>query len=228
MATEIRMGKEGKRVKLIILEGIDGCGKTTVAKQLTKDMIDKKEKTALFVSKKSIDAKTEFQSEIMRFIRNILWERSASEPLDEIDESSWMYLHLLWYHAVETFVLPNYSNYDYIIMDGWFYKALSRNLVNNKNDVEYTQNLFKRVIPGDVVVLLKVKPEICCKRKGNLKPSECGQHLTGHPDTSAAAFISYQNRVEDAYLKLSDIFPMIMIDADRNIEELSDKILEII
>ncbi|MDR1541387.1 MAG: hypothetical protein LBU32_26000 [Clostridiales bacterium] len=215
-------------MKFIVLEGIDGSGKTAVASLLANDLRKKRGKNACCLSKKSTDALTQFQSDFMKSVRHVLWERNSDEPIAEVDESSWMYLHLLWYHMIEMFILPKYASYDYAVMDGWFYKPLARNIVNRKNDVDYTQSLFKKICPGDSVFLLRAQPETCYLRKGGAKPSECGIHMNGSVQSNAASFCHYQQNVYDAYRLLSRKFPMVEIDAEPSAAQVSNSILELL
>ena len=209
--------------KLIIIEGIDGSGKTTLAKELSKRITN-----SIFLSKKTIDANTEFQKNFMDMIKFPLWN-NKSNNIDEIDEESWMYLHMLWYHMVQEFVLKRYlkSSLDYIIMDGWYYKFLARHMVNDKMNIELVLSLFSRLFKGDTVIMLDVSPNICYQRKGHPSPSECGihKHMQKEYD-DYVSFCSYQHEVSLALKSLDKYYNFKYIDASQTIDKTIENILK--
>lgn len=210
--------------KLIIIEGIDGSGKTTLAKHL-KDCLGEK---AYFLSKKSMEANTDFQKQFMSEIKPILWERKPTEPISEIDEESWLYLHMLWYHMLQKFVITNkLKNYEYVIMDGWYYKFLARHFVNKKMETSTAELLVKRLLQPDKVFLLNVSPEICFKRKDQIKASECGAHEKGQKTELAINdFCEYQEKVYAVYVEILSESNLSIIDASQAIENVLDEIIK--
>ena len=204
--------------KLIVLEGIDGSGKTTVAKQLKKRLGNE----ACFISKKSIDANTIFQKQFMTEINPILWGRKADEAIHEIDEETWLYLHILWYHMLQEYVVvPKLKEYKYVVMDGWFYKFLARHYVNNKMEYDVADYLTKRLLTPDHIFLLNASPELCYNRKTNIKTSECGIHEDkSSTEVSFLRFCKYQDKVYAAYLKIFENFKVTIINAEQEINSI--------
>lgn len=220
MEIEISMG--GKTLsKLIVFEGIDGSGKTTLAKKLSGYYGD----NAIFLSKKSIAASTDFQVKFMSEIRSILWERKPNEEISEIDEESWLYLHSLWYHMLQEFVIKfKLQQYEYVIMDGWYYKFLARHIVNNKMDTSVAEFITGRLLKPDNIFLLSILPEICLERKGYVKASECGIHKD-KLNLSKQSFIDYQTDVYNAYLKILKNDNMKIIDSSGCVEDIIHQIV---
>lgn len=210
--------------KLIVIEGIDGSGKTTVA-QLLRNRLGEK---AYFLSKKSMEANIDFQKQFMSEIKPILWERKPTEPISEIDEESWLYLHILWYHMLQKFVINNkIKNYEYVIMDGWYYKFLARHFVNRKMETSTAEFLVKRLLQPDKIFLLNVSPEICFNRKGQIKASECGVHEKGKKTELAINdFCEYQEKVYAAYIRILNGSELSIIDASQTIENVLDGIIK--
>ncbi len=209
--------------KIIVIEGIDGAGKTTIAKRLKKMLGDE----ACFISKKSIDAKTVFQKRFMSELKPILWGHKADEKIYEIDEITWLYLHMLWYHMLQEYVIsPKLNQYKYVIMDGWFYKFLARHYVNNQRNCELANYLFRKLLKPDYIFLLRASPELCYIRKGNVKPSECGVHnnriLT---ESSVTNFCKYQEEVYEAYLQVFENADFTVIDAEQKIDSIIKTII---
>lgn len=206
--------------RLIIIEGIDGSGKTTLANELRNTLNEKYKLSALFLSKKSVDASTPFQQAFMKNIRRSIWQNAVVDPVNEIDEETWLYLHMLWYHMLESFVIKNkFYKYDYLIMDGWYYKFLARHIVNNKIDIETSEQMLSKLINGDVVFLLNAPSDICLKRKNGVKLSECGVHKNNIKDSMGDSFCKYQDEVFDAYKSLKQKHGFIDIDSSGTIEE---------
>lgn len=213
--------------RLIILEGIDGSGKTTLAKALCDKLST--QNMALFLDKKSIEASTAFQKRFMSQIRSILWELKKTDPINEIDEETWLYLHMLWYHMLQEYVIKHQMIlYDYIVMDGWYFKFLARHIANDKIAPELAYSLFSRLIQGNLVVLLNVPPEICIKRKEKIKPSECGIHRDTIKDSMKKSFCNYQQKVFDAYRILSGKYHFTNIDASGTIEKSLEQVIKAI
>lgn len=210
--------------KLIVIEGIDGSGKTTIAKRLINRLGEK----AYFLSKKSLEANTDFQKQFMSEIKPILWERKANEPISEIDEESWLYLHMLWYHMLQKFVINNKLNtYEYVIMDGWYYKFLARHFVNKKMETSTAEFLVKRLLQPDKVFLLNVSPEVCFYRKDQIKASECGAHEKGQKtELVINDFCEYQEKVYAAYVEILNGSNLSIIDASQTIENVLDEIIK--
>ena len=209
--------------KLVVFEGIDGSGKTTLAKHLRNELGER----AFFLSKKSVDADTVFKKQFMLEVKPILWERKPNEPISQIDEESWLYLHILWYHMLQNFVINNkLKEYEYVIMDGWYYKFLARHFVNNKMDSSTAMYLVNRLLQPDKIFLLNVPPEICFYRKGIIKPSECGIHEKGvETEFVIKDFCEYQNKVYAAYLEILNGLSPCIIDASQAVSSILDEII---
>ena len=209
--------------KLIVFEGIDGSGKTTIAKHLKKML----GADACFISKKSTDASTAFQKQFMSEINPILWGRKPNEAIYEIDESTWLYLHMLWYHMLQEYVIrPNLNQYEYVIMDGWFYKFLARHYVNNKKDYNEADYLMKKLLRPDYIFLLNASPKSCYNRKGKIKASECGIHNDKIlKKLSILNFCKYQEEVYSAYLEIFKNSEVSIIDAEQGIDRIIETIM---
>jgi len=211
--------------ELIVFEGIDGSGKTDIAQALSMHFGE----ISVFISKKSTEAMLPFQTKFMSEVKKVLWERLSNDAIHEIDEESWLYLHMLWYHMVQEYVLvPKLKQYRYVMMDGWYYKFFARHIVNKKMDTVFAEQLVSRLLPGDRVFMLDADPEVCYKRKKGVSLSECGAHRDGETATTKNAFCKYQRLVFDAYLYMDKEQKFIKIDTNSTVSNAISKILEVL
>ena len=225
MEIQIKVGDTEKMTgKFIVIEGIDGSGKTTIANLLC-DKLNQKFK-AIDVSKKSIEADSQYVKQFMKNIKKSLWESSSTDPVSQIDEESWLYLHILWYHLLQKQIIEKkLMDYNYVVTDGWFYKFWARHLTNMLNgDTDFSKGLIQRLMSGDERILLDVSPQECFRRKQNVKPSEMGIHGVVSGKTNYEKFVSYQSNVQQKYYEIADEYNFRRIDASPPPEKIVDKL----
>jgi len=215
--------------KFIVIEGIDGSGKTTIANRVSERLNDNGYKT-IFVNKKNTDVCDEYIKKFMGNIRKSLWENSPTDPVGEVPEKAWLFLHSLWYTMMEEKVINKLvDDYEFVIMDGWYYKFLARHLTNGEFDFDLSYSIINTLRKGDYTFLLDIKPEECFKRRGDFKPSELGAHEIKQEEKEEKAFIKfvrYQSMVRNQYLKFGKEYGFNLVDTNnRNIDEVSEEIV---
>ena len=215
--------------KFIVIEGIDGSGKTTIANHVSEKLNDNGYKT-IFVNKKNTDICDEYIKKFMGNIRKSLWENSPTDPVGEVPEKAWLFLHSLWYTMMEEKVINKLiDDYEFVVMDGWYYKFLARHLTNGEFDFELSYSIINTLRKGDFTFLLDIKPEVCFKRRDDFKPSELGAHeikQEGKGETTFNKFVRYQNMVRNQYLGFGKEYGFNVIDTNsKNIDEVSEEIV---
>lgn len=215
--------------KFIVIEGIDGSGKTTISNHVSEKLNDNGYKT-IFVNKKNTDICDEYIKKFMGNIRKSLWENSPTDPVGEVPEKAWLFLHSLWYTMMEEKVINKLiDDYQFVIMDGWYYKFLARHLTNGEFDFELSYSIINTLRKGDYTFLLDIKPEECFKRRDDFKPSELGAHEIKQKENGGTAFnkfVRYQNMVRNQYLRFGKEYGFNVIDTNnKDIDEVSKEIV---
>ena len=215
------------RGRLVTIEGIDACGKTTIAKLVTT-RLQARGFDAVFVNKKQTSGYA--SSYLTRFVEGLsqsLWNAQPDDPVSEIPEESWMFLHALWYRTMQDHLLDGLLNrHPYVVMDGWYYKFLARHRVHGERDPSFTRRVLHEIKPADAIFLLDAKPETCWERRASFRASELGAHhgsIVGAPE---ARFVRYQTEVRRIYLAMASEESWRKIDADQTAEEIEQQVVE--
>ena len=189
--------------KLVCIEGIDASGKSKVAEQLCQEL-NYKGCQAVVLNKKDLDFSTEYITKFMANIKKSMWESKKDDPVQQISERAWLYLHAFWYEVVENDRLNlMMKSYDYVIIDGWFYKFLARHFVNVGKKEKYPISIFEKYKKGDFIYLLDIEPSICWGRRKEFKLSEMGAHAGMQQESCFESYVGYQNLVRKEYLNMA-------------------------
>lgn len=185
-----------ERGRFTALEGIDGCGKTTVARtvadqdyeslDLTNGRIDE----IVFVSRRSIGRTDEFSTNLMRQNANMLWHSGDSTTLSP---SFWVTLQASWFTALtDTVIRPLVEGGRSVVVDGWYYKFWSK-LLNQGYSIATLTTIFEGSMRPDHVVLLDPDVGATYDRGRDFRPSELGMHA-GFTELSRSTYIQYQSQ----------------------------------
>lgn len=164
----------------IALEGIDGAGKTTLARWIAESRPEKLK----FVSRHTIIADSKFVEPIQKALSAVLWEYPESRDLSSL---FWLYLQGAWHVMLGETTLKAVPN---LVMDGWYYKFLSR-LIHQGVDQDKIEAVFALAPKPDAVILLNVDPMDAWSRKP-YRLTEMGLHSSVQVDNAADAFAKYQ------------------------------------
>lgn len=206
--------------KFIILEGVDGVGKTTLAEKLgtTPNFI--------YVKRKQISNINEFVDNQMLKHNQLLWTKDGS--LDHLLPTTyWITLQASWYILLTTFVIqPLLDDGKNVIVDGWYYKLKARVLLQNE-DEDFIDNIFKPIKEPDYIFLLNADLYEIWNRKKDFRAYEFGKFKDNSIETKKDSFIKYQS---DTYKNLEQMAKQnenweILNLANLNIEE-SNRLLE--
>lgn len=87
-----------------VIEGIDGSGKTTIAKQL----VEKSNGKYLYVNRKSILGGDGFIQNQMEKVSQLMWTENNGELDHLLPVDYWINLQLTWYSLLQEFIIkPN-------------------------------------------------------------------------------------------------------------------------
>ena len=177
----------------ICLEGIDGAGKTTVARIIT-DRLSSDRRLVKFVKHNSVLAGTPYVSAQLENLRNIQLEAHRS-PYGELCDLHWILLRASYYAIVDQHILsPALAAGQLAIADGWFYKFVARIASGQSHKLPDVLKYFGEIRTPDIGFLLDVEPSLAARRRGDFNAGELGPANTG-TDKPTEAFISYQSIV---------------------------------
>ena len=151
--------------KFIVLEGIDGCGKTTQIKELSEWL----PKSGLINKNATLIKTREPGGSILgREIRDMILNNDKANPPSNLTE-------LLLYYAdraehISKIILPALQNGNWIISDRFSGSTLAYQGYGRDIDVDIIKKLENIVCPNikpDITFLLQISPEESIKRRQN-------------------------------------------------------------
>ncbi|MCK4827685.1 hypothetical protein KA005_68795 [bacterium] len=186
------------------IEGIDGCGKTSTAQAVTQ-ALSVRGINAKFVNKKQTEGYFgRYLPRFMRGLKTALWDAEPSDPVSEVPEDVWLYLHTCWYKMLAIkLIKPLVTDGQIVIMDGWYYKFLARHLVNGNFDFQHSYRVLAELPLGNPVFFLDVLPKVSWSRRESFRASEIGAHGQDISGSSQERYMAYQGAVREQFLKFS-------------------------
>jgi len=190
-----------KRGRFIVIEGLDGCGKTTQVRLLAEKLRER--------GKEVVETNEPTKGLIGKLIRQVL-EKKVILPSDA--------LQLLFIadrsdHLKRT-VKPALSAGKIVVSDRYFWSTIAYGSLNL--DKSWLLSLHRYCLYPDVSIFLKVKPKVCLQRIGSR-----GKGETIFEEEEKL------RRVWQTYQWLAEKFPekVIMVDGERKPEIISREIL---
>jgi thymidylate kinase len=192
-------GAEGP-ARLVAVEGIDGSGKTTVARRLVRALADAGD-DAVLVSRETVaDGLDDYRASHLRAIRGLIWDYPHEARTSELGFAHWRHLLAAWFAAVDhTVVEPALERGAYVVADSWYFKFVARFAV--AVGLPQALDAFAEISEPDIVLWLDTPPEVCLRRRPELRSTESGE-WTGEGD-GAEGFLSYQSAVRGTYRRLA-------------------------
>ena len=179
-----------KRGFFIVLEGVDGCGKTTLSKKMV-EIINSPD--VVYCSRKTIMKNDPFIEEQMKKVASLMWTHNSGVLDHFLPKHYYIHLQAAWYSLLTSFVIkPLLQQNKTIVVDGWIYKFMARLLEQDATN-DYLNTIFSHIMEPDLVLLLDVDVELIWNRKQDFKLYELGSHM-GHEDPNKATFFDFQSR----------------------------------
>ncbi len=190
-----------KKAKIIILDGIDGCGKTTIAKYLAKKF------NGLYLAE---PGKVGLRGKIRKLI------------LDKIDYLAEFLLfwadRRLNYQLIKKFLQkPIFIFLDRSFPSTLAYQLYAKNLKKLFSENEYLKidRIIRDKIEPDAVLILDAVPETALKRINKRAKTKFEK-------------INFLRKVRKAYLYLAKKYGWQIIDANKPLEEVKKEIIEVV
>ncbi|MGW4412663.1 hypothetical protein ACWEJ6_52350 [Nonomuraea sp. NPDC004702] len=214
--------------RLIVLEGPDGIGKTTLAQNLADvtyentvnlSAVDQVAGTVpvaaagarlVFVPRRQISQTSSYARALMTQLATMLWH-SGDAP--DLPDGFWVTLQASWYTALRTAVVdPVLAAGHDVIMDGWWFKFFSKLLLQGWTQPDLDV-IFGRITGPDAVIVLTADLGALFDRRGAFQPREMGMHA-GVSDYGRQAFIIYQHDGLKNLLAYADQHDWPVLDLD--------------
>ncbi len=186
-----------------MLEGIDGAGKTTVARMLCEKL--KEQRLDANVWKYSqFRSDDPFVQAQMDNLHTIIWTPGQDEPdTDLLGTYFYLYLLAAWSSVKQKHCIAQLKGTNRIeVFDGWHYRTIVKAFIRQQLSQSWLQSLFDTVANPDVVVLLDVDPAVSWRRRPRFKASEIGR-WDGFTGDTYSAYCAYQGRIRRELLVLA-------------------------
>ncbi|WP_197256357.1 dTMP kinase [Paenibacillus dendritiformis] len=186
----------------IPIEGIDASGKSTaigtVVDRLHAEGID-----AIKLSKRDFHTGSNYINNFMKQFKKIFWDYDNRDPLTEIPDEAWLFMHSLWHTLQNKHIIrPLKKQGKVILMDGWYYKIYARFLLKEQFNKMLLNHIFRELEQGDVIFWLDTSPETCWSRRNSFKKPELGE-FDAYTGSAYDRFISFQGKVSQQYKQLA-------------------------
>jgi len=199
------MGKNCYPGKFVVIEGIDGCGKTSQINLLVEFL--KKKKKDVIVTKEPTE-----KSKAGKRIRQVLEGKLKMDPL----ELQKLYVQDRKEH-LEREIVPALKKGKIVVCSRYFFSTLAYGSAEGI-EMDLLMKMNKRFLLPDLVIILKASPSVCLERiKERGKKEEFFEKK------------EKLERVSKIYEKMPSLFKnVIIIDGEREIEEIFDEIKKIV
>jgi len=192
-------GEAAKRGKLIVMAGIDGAGKSTLASALCTTLKNAGHE-AILAGKHTVDVPSdEDLSQYLDAVNAVVYRRKASVG-QACGDHYWLFALAAWYSLQDRLVvLPALQAGTHVILDNSHHKILARYTVNSEVPAGVAGQVFAHLTTPDMVLLLRVTAEEALLRKPDFTPLEAGR-----TEASQRHFISYQDKVAEELSRQAD------------------------
>jgi len=190
-----------KRGTFICIEGIDGCGKTTQARRLVRNL-RRKGFDAVYTTEPS-------SGKVGRLIRRYVLDRKkrvliALEALlfaaDRVDH-------------VETEIKPALEKGKVVVCDRYVYSTLAYQGAAGL-DLKWIEQINRFALVPDLALFLDVPPDIVVKRfKPKRSVMETPQNL---------------QRVREVYMKMVGDGRLVLLDGNKTVDDVADDVLKVV
>jgi dTMP kinase len=202
--------------KLIIVEGIDGSGKSTQLQLLQKWLLNSKYRTFF----------TEWNSSALV---NETIKRGKKKNL--LTPTTFSVLHATDFaDRLAHLIIPPLKAGMIVCADRYVFTAFARDVVRGVHP-EWVRNMYGFAVRPDIALYFRVPIEVSLKRILNgrveLKFHEAGMDL-GLSDDPRESYRLFQSKILEEYDKIASEYNLTVIDATLSIQKQQEKLREIV
>ena len=201
--------------KFIVIEGINGCGKTTLIKKL-KDFFENSNNNL-------VCGKEPGGTPVGDNLRNIVL--SSSKEMTPLTQFFIMSASRAEY--VEKVLKKNINGTNFFISDRYYYSSLAFQAYAGGLDFDFVYNVSKNVVKEfipDITFILDIDIETANKRL-NLR-----NNTNSEKDSFESEKLEYHNNVRNGFLDLAKKLPenFVIIDASKDEEHIANDVINIL
>ena len=203
----------------IVIDGIDGCGKSTQVKLLHKALRDR--------GLPAETSKWQDSSYIQKLYIGDLIKRIQEGSVRIPPESRTFLLSADISYRLENMIKPLLAKDHIVIGDRYIYKVIAQGIARGLAS-DWLHSLFFFAPVPELVVMLDVPPEVSLKRITSTREIsyyEAGLDVINATDKEAA-YLEFQTQVRSELLKLMKRVNGVVIDGMQSVEEQNRLILE--
>lgn len=203
----------------IVIDGIDGCGKSTQVRLLHDKLLDRGLPTTISKWQDSAYIQKLFIGDLIKRIQ----EGSVRIP----PESRTFLLGADISYRLESLIKPLLEKGQIVIGDRYVYKVIAQGIARGL-EKDWLQRLFSFAPVPDLVIMLDVPPGVSLRRiTGSREISyyEAGLDVLNSNDKEAS-YLEFQTKVRAEMLDLMKAVGGIVIDGNLTVERQNQLILE--
>ncbi|CAN7630117.1 hypothetical protein LJR235_004962 [Pararhizobium sp. LjRoot235] len=200
---------------LVAIEGIDGAGKTHIARKLAPYLNDRGY-DARYLNKSDISLGDDFADSRLGLLREIIWPERGEPAQDLLGTHFYLFLLASWFSAVGQVLHREQSSGDRVtVMDGSHYRVVAK--AHCRARIELTQlfRLFAQAAEPDLVVLLEIDPHVSWRRRTAFKETEIGR-WDGYCGDPCEAYCAYQSTIQQLLLHMARERGWLVVPQDEN------------
>ena len=195
------MSRSSEKGLFIVLEGIDGAGKTTIAYKLVEYFRSRGYNTIY-----TYEPYTSLYVEVLK--KNYNEFRDAY--LDALTYAADRLIHL------KTVIIPHLKKRGVVICDRYFYSSVAYQAAQGA-PIDWIIEVNKYMLKPDLAIYLDVDPETGLQRRKRFK--------SRFPEYESLEFL---RRVREVYIELVNKGFLVLVDARRDIDTVYHSVLQII
>ncbi|MEM4133997.1 MAG: dTMP kinase [Candidatus Micrarchaeia archaeon] len=196
----------GKKGKFIVLEGIDGCGKSTQIENIANYLFSKDKSNHILITREPT-----MISSYGKKVRDLLKKQKNIEKNAALFTR--LYVNDRKFH-IKKMIIPAMKQGCIVISDRYKYSTFAYQL-SQGDKLENLIKLHKGLLVPDLVLILDISEEESIKRTSDQKEKELFEKK------------EFLRKVKANYLKMKELFPhenIVIIDGERSKEEVFDSI----
>lgn len=211
--------------QLIVFEGLDGAGKTSVSELVVRALVERGCQ-CVYLRKKSAEVANGYLDSQLKAMAELIWGYNEDDPIDRLGDWHWLHKMTSYFNALdECFVGPALEQGNIVIADNWYFKFLARFAQKPKAIADHALACLSTVRSPNLVVYLKLSPEIAALRKERFSLGESG-YMDGMHGATVSNFVTYQERISKTMDEMATAQGWRTVEASQSQREVVEEVVE--